>query len=92
MTTFASIFTGGGLADVGAKLAGCELLWGVELNPEIAAIASDLAEIKALLRELVETVKDAPRTYPDLEFPANGNGNHDAIVPSAPQNRGSKIG
>lgn len=44
MITFASLFTGGGLADIGAKLAGCELLWGIELRPEIAAIAqSNLA-------------------------------------------------
>lgn len=55
---------------------------------QLAAIASDLAEIKALLRELVEVVKDDPQTYPNLEFPVNGNGNHAEIVPSAPQNRG----
>lgn len=37
--TFASLFTGGGLADIGAKQAGYSLLWGVELDPTIAAIA-----------------------------------------------------
>ena len=40
MKTFASLFTGGGLADVGAMNAGYELLWGVELCPDIAAVAN----------------------------------------------------
>jgi DNA (cytosine-5)-methyltransferase 1 len=39
MKTFASLFTGGGLADIGAKQAGYSLLWGVELDPTIAAVA-----------------------------------------------------
>jgi DNA (cytosine-5)-methyltransferase 1 len=39
MRTFASLFTGGGLADIGAKQAGYSLLWGVELDPAIAAVA-----------------------------------------------------
>lgn len=39
MRTFASLFTGGGLADIGAKQAGYSLLWGVELDPTIAAVA-----------------------------------------------------
>jgi DNA (cytosine-5)-methyltransferase 1 len=39
--TFASLFTGGGLADVGALQAGYELLWGVEIDPAIAAVARD---------------------------------------------------
>jgi DNA (cytosine-5)-methyltransferase 1 len=38
--TFASLFTGGGLADIGALQAGYELLWGVELDPAIAAVAN----------------------------------------------------
>lgn len=37
--TFASLFTGGGLADVGAIAAGFDLTWGIEINPDIAAIA-----------------------------------------------------
>lgn len=40
MKTFASLFTGGGLADIGAVMAGYELLWGVELDPAIAAVAN----------------------------------------------------
>lgn len=36
MTTFASIFSGGGLADVGAMAAGCAPIWAVEYNPAIA--------------------------------------------------------
>lgn len=39
MKTFASLFTGGGLADVGAKAAGLDHIWGVELMPEIAHVA-----------------------------------------------------
>lgn len=38
--TFASLFTGGGGADIGAKAAGLELAWGVELMPEIAEVAN----------------------------------------------------
>jgi len=38
--TFASLFTGAGLADVGAMLAGYRLIWGVELNPATAAVAA----------------------------------------------------
>ena len=38
--TFASLFTGGGLADIGAQQAGYDLLWGVEFDAEIAAIAN----------------------------------------------------
>lgn len=38
--TFGSLFTGFGGADIGAKAAGLELAWGVELMPEIAAIAN----------------------------------------------------
>lgn len=40
MNTFASLFTGGGLADIGAMQAGYELLWGVEYDPAIAAVAN----------------------------------------------------
>lgn len=37
--TFASLFTGGGLADIGAMQAGYELAWGIELEPAIAEVA-----------------------------------------------------
>ena len=40
MKTFASLFTGGGLADIGALDAGYELLWGVELDADIAEVAN----------------------------------------------------
>lgn len=39
MPTFGSLFTCGGLADIGASLAGFTPIWGVELNPKIASIA-----------------------------------------------------
>lgn len=38
--TFASLFTGGGLADIGAMAADYELLWGIELDPAIASVAN----------------------------------------------------
>lgn len=37
--TFASMFTGGGLADVGATMAGCTPIWGIEIEPAIAEVA-----------------------------------------------------
>jgi len=39
VTTFASLFTGFGLADIGAMQAGLEPIWGVEIDPAIAEIA-----------------------------------------------------
>ena len=39
MTTFASLFSGGGLADVGLRQAGLRHLWGIELDPARAAVA-----------------------------------------------------
>ena len=37
--TFASLFTGFGLADIGAMQAGLEPIWGVEIDPAIAEVA-----------------------------------------------------
>ena len=42
MTTFASLFGGGRLADIGALQAGCELIWDVELDSAIAEVGSQL--------------------------------------------------
>jgi len=39
MKTFASLFTGFGLADIGAMQAGLEPVWGVEIDPAIAEVA-----------------------------------------------------
>jgi DNA (cytosine-5)-methyltransferase 1 len=38
--TYASLFTGGGLSDIGAKTAGLHGLWGIEMEQAIAACAS----------------------------------------------------
>ena len=38
--TFASLFTGGGLADCGAIAARCQPIWGVEYVPQLAEMAS----------------------------------------------------
>lgn len=40
MKTSASICTGGGLFDVGAQMAGYQLMWGIEHDPVIAEVAS----------------------------------------------------
>lgn len=40
--TFASLFGGGRLADIGAMQAGCDLLWDVEINPELAEAGQQL--------------------------------------------------
>ncbi len=40
MKTFGSLFSGFGGADIGAKAAGLDLAWGVELLPEIAEVAN----------------------------------------------------
>lgn len=37
--TFASLFSGGDLAGEGARAAGLSVLWGVECDPDIAAVA-----------------------------------------------------
>lgn len=39
MRTSASLFTGGGLMDWGLRLAGYQHLWGIEIDPRIAAAA-----------------------------------------------------
>lgn len=39
MKTYASLFTGGGLADTGAIAAGYTPIWGIEYIPEIADVA-----------------------------------------------------
>jgi DNA (cytosine-5)-methyltransferase 1 len=38
--TFASICTGGGLADIGFQSAGLNPIWGIEIEPSIAEVAS----------------------------------------------------
>lgn len=39
---FASLFSGFGLADIGAKMAGCKLAWGIEIDPAIAEVSRQL--------------------------------------------------
>jgi DNA (cytosine-5)-methyltransferase 1 len=39
MTTFADIFSGFGGAAIGARAAGCELAFGIEIDPKIAEVA-----------------------------------------------------
>jgi DNA (cytosine-5)-methyltransferase 1 len=64
--TFASLFTGGGLADIGAMQAGYELLWGVELDPAIAAVANaNLPHREGVYAESVICIDWAKMTRPD---------------------------
>lgn len=64
--TFASLFTGGGLADIGAMQSGYELLWGVELEPDIAAVANaNLPHIEQVYPESVICIDWAKMTRPD---------------------------
>jgi DNA-cytosine methyltransferase len=51
---FASLFSGFGLADIGAKLAGCELAWGIELDEAIAEISRQLGH-RVLCQSVTET-------------------------------------
>lgn len=39
-TTGATLFTGGGGADIGMMAAGVDVLWGLEIDPRIAAVAN----------------------------------------------------
>jgi site-specific DNA-cytosine methylase len=39
MKTFASLFTGGGGADLGALEAGLRPIWGIEHDPKIVRVA-----------------------------------------------------
>lgn len=39
---FASLFSGFGLADIGAKQAGCDLSWAIEIDPQIAEVSRQL--------------------------------------------------
>ena len=43
MKTYASIFTGGGLADLGAIAAGYTPIWGIERDPNIGGVAAQLS-------------------------------------------------
>jgi DNA (cytosine-5)-methyltransferase 1 len=52
--TFASLFTGGGLADVGAIAAGLEPVWGVEIQPEIAEVARHNLKHKVRVADLLD--------------------------------------
>lgn len=61
--TIATIFTGGGLFDIGAKQAGYEHIWGIELDPKIAAVAN-LNGMHTLAGDVREV-----GNYADLESP-----------------------
>lgn len=49
LRTFASIFTGGELAGIGAGQAGLTPIWGVEHDPDIAAVAEQNVNSKVIV-------------------------------------------
>lgn len=52
--TFASLFTGGGLADCGAIAAGCEPIWGIEYIPQIAEMAESNLNHKVICQSILD--------------------------------------
>lgn len=68
--TFASLFTGGGLAAMGAALAGCKVIWGVEFNPKKPKLSSAIADAyqlnfpsSHLIRQTVQDVVNSGLIY-----------------------------
>lgn len=57
---FGSLFTGEGLADLGAKAAGFELVFGVELDPRRAAVGSKILDHAIAVGD-VATAHDLPK-------------------------------
>ena len=62
--TIATIFTGGGLFDIGAQQAGYEHIWGIELDPKIAAVAN-LNGLHTLAGDVREVGNYADLASPD---------------------------
>jgi DNA (cytosine-5)-methyltransferase 1 len=71
MLTFATLFTGGGGADLGLESAGFKSIWGVERDPKIAKVAqvnlpntkifnSCVGEIRTHLMERVDLLWMSP--------------------------------
>lgn len=87
MKTFGSIFSGFGGADIGAREAGYELVWGIEKAPKIAAVANknlgghvrvaDVLEANPKDYERVDLLHASPECTRYSK--ANMNGKEDAI-------------
>ncbi len=54
MTTFASLFTGGGIADIGAIQAGLKPIWGIEIDPAIAEVAEGNLKHKVVCKSVLD--------------------------------------
>ena len=54
MKTFASLFTGGGGADIGAMQAGYKPIWGIEYIPEIAAVCQANLHHPVIVKSLLD--------------------------------------
>lgn len=64
MTTTATLFTGGGGFDLGASLAGFTPTWGVEIRPDIAAVAeANICGLRVIVSDVAQV------DYTSLEAP-----------------------
>lgn len=61
---FASLFSGFGLADIGAMQAGIELAWGIELDPQIADVSRQLGH--TIYNESVTEIDFCKLEKPDI--------------------------
>lgn len=53
MTITASLFTGGGGFEIGAMLAGFTPTWGIEIRPDIAAVAeANIPGLKVIVSDV----------------------------------------
>lgn len=66
--TFASMFTGGGLADIGARMAGLDHVWGFEIDPAIAE-AAQLNGLHVIAHDVREL---------DFKHPYRANDRHES--------------
>lgn len=54
LKTFASLFTGGGGCDIGAMQAGLTPIWGIEYDPDIAAVAASNLNHRIVVADILE--------------------------------------
>jgi DNA (cytosine-5)-methyltransferase 1 len=62
--TFASLFTGGGLADIGAQAAEFTSAWGIEIDPRIAAVAT----LNGVACRVMDVLKARPIDFETVDW------------------------
>lgn len=65
MKTFASLFSGGGGADIGALMAGFQPIWGIEKSPDIATIYATNLGLEPIIKS-VDQVDSLRLEQPDV--------------------------